>query len=148
MEVKNFRKNISRQMGVALIVLLNFVFYQESALAQPQANVNVAEATAVVNQYMQALMQGDINIARSQLAEKLLKTKMNTFSNPDYPQFLRKLYKNAEYEIVGSELRDNRMVAVDVLITHSGVEKSGFRLWLEDNNGLGLRIFMETNLSR
>ena len=93
--MKKFRKYMSKHIGAALFVLLGFNVYQASALEQPQAGMNATEATAVVNQYMQALMQGDINTVRGLLDEKLLERKAGMFSNPTYPQFLQKLYNNA-----------------------------------------------------
>jgi len=146
--MKKLRKDIGKRIAAVLLVMLGFIFYQESVLAQTQTSVNVSEATSIANQYMQALINGDINTMRSLLAEKLLKRKANIFSNPDYPQFLKKLYKNAKYEIVNSAGKGKKMTAVDVMITYPNKGISRFRLWIKDSNNAGLHVFMETNLNR
>ena len=142
----NLRINTGKRAGAALLIWLVFIFYQGSVLAQSQTNVNIDDAVSVVNQYMWALSGGDTGTLSKLLDEELLKTKKSTFSNPGYSRFLIKLYKNSSYEIVDSEIKDNGMVAVDVMVTYPGKDQSSFRLWLKNSDSVGLRVFMETEI--
>jgi len=134
-----------RLFRLAFYILLGAVVWQGNlAVAQSLTNDNATEASMVVNQYMQALMQGDTEIVRSLLIDNELARKSSMLKNPTYPGFLQKIYNNAQYQISNTELSGADKIIVDVLVTYASQEKAKFRLWLRNTDDSGMRIFFET----
>jgi len=137
-----FRKNVKKYFGAFSILLVSAIVSQGPVMAGMQET----EAAMIVDQYMQALMQGDTIALQGSLSEDYLKTKKSTFENPNYAQFLQKIYVNANYKILAINPQNKGMLGVDVSVSYPGQESSNFSLWLKDQ-GKGLRIFMETELN-
>lgn len=113
-----------------------WVLFSALIFLQPvNAQVTVKEANAVVERYMQALKRGDIAAARNSMTQKELRSKNKIFNNKNYDKFLRKLYKNAHYEIINSEVINSDTALVDVAVIFKKDDSTKFRLWIsEDNN--------------
>ena len=78
------------------------------------AEINGAEN--VVENYMQALIEGDTTAALSFLSANLVDEKKTLFNNPAYSQQLRVAYVGAEFEIVSSEFGVEENVFVETKI--------------------------------
>ena len=103
---------------------------------------NVSSATTVVDNYMTALMAGDLGQAKKYLAPDLLKQRQALFNNPGYSQELLKTYGNAVYQITGTRLAGTGRVEVDVEITLSQLEIIHTRFTLAGSTG-GYQIISE-----
>jgi hypothetical protein len=125
----------------ALFILFSSVMFSQTASAQATEQ----EAQLIVEQYMQALKNGDVTTVRSKLSKSQLREKNTTFKTSDYDRFLRNLYKNSRYEILNTEITGVDTAIVDVEVIYKKNDTTKFRLWLAEEDNI-LRIIGETNL--
>ena len=74
------------------------------------------EAEDVLKSYLQALSSGDVRTIENLLSPKLLKKRQRLLRNPSYPDFLRKWYANARFEILGFKNFANNRIKVEVRV--------------------------------
>lgn len=117
----------------ALILLFSSSLVSSTVAAE--LSPDEAQAVASVQAYMGALMAGDIDQLRAQLAPKLLAERKALLDNPTYPQYLQKAYGGASFEVVdqlwvGS---DKMRVDVKIQLNPQDVVHSRFELIRIDN---------------
>lgn len=75
------------------------------------------EAEDVLKSYLHAISDGDVRTIENLLSPKLLKKRQRLLRNPSYPDFLRKWYANARFEILGfKNFANNNRIKVEVRV--------------------------------
>lgn len=99
-------------------VALNEVALSEKPLRMIDSFMEMdQEAEDVLKIYLQALSDGDVRTIENLLSPKLLKKRQRLLRNPSYPDFLRKWYANARFEILGfKNFANNRRIKVEVRV--------------------------------
>ena len=97
-------------------VALNEVALSEKPLRMIDSMEMDQEAEDVLNSYLQALSDGDVRTIENLMSPKLLKKRQRLLRNPSYPDFLRKWYANARFEILGFKNFDNNRIKVEVRV--------------------------------
>lgn len=73
-----------------------------------------------VTKLFNSLKEGDVNVLSSLLSESYLKHRQNLLKNPNYPDFLRNLYKDTEFKIVNVKSVSTNRVTVEIEIIKKG----------------------------
>lgn len=99
-------------------VALNEVAFSEKPLRMIDSFMEMdQEAEDVLKSYLQALSSGDVRTIENLLSPKLLKKRQRLLRNPSYPDFLRKWYANARFEILGfKNFANNNRIKVEVRV--------------------------------
>lgn len=98
-------------------VALNEVALSEKPLRMIDSFIEMdQEAEDVLKSYLQALSSGDVRTIENLLSPKLLKKRQRLLRNPSYPDFLRKWYANARFEILGFKNFANNRIKVEVRV--------------------------------
>lgn len=98
-------------------VALNEVALSEKPLRMIDSFIEMdQEAEDVLKSYLQALSSGDVRTIENLLSPKLLKKRQRLLKNPSYPDFLRKWYANARFEILGFKNFANNRIKVEVRV--------------------------------
>ena len=89
---------------------------QFSSIASAELTLDQLEAKEVVDRYFDALKQGDTNTIQNLLDGDLLTTQRALLNNPNYPQHLVEMYKDATYVITTTETTGDGylMVAAEI----------------------------------
>ena len=99
-------------------------------------------ALGVVQDYLMALMSGDVDEVREALSDRLAEKRSSLLGNPNYPGSLRRAYANAEYRITGSEQVSPNRAKVDAELLLQGNQALNVQFVLE-TQGSGYKIVSE-----
>lgn len=97
-----------------LVILVSMAFITHSKAASRSGDQ--LEANAVVNNYFNALTQGDTNAIKSLLGGDLFEKRKRLLDNPTYPEHLINTYSNARLELTNN-VSGNDSITVDAAIT-------------------------------
>jgi hypothetical protein len=102
-------------MGTALLIIL---------LCIPANTVAAGDvdpgALVTVENYLQSLINGDIQGIRSTLSPRFLREKAPVLDSQSYDEFLQALYKNATFRIVDASPEGTDRVKVDTELSLDG----------------------------
>lgn len=101
---------------VFLIVVLLSVAVCLSGVPAAVGDGGDADAVAVVESYLGALVRGDIDGMKQRLAPELLHKKASVLDSPSYDRTLRSFYENATFSIVDTRPEKNDRIRVDTQI--------------------------------
>jgi hypothetical protein len=104
--------------------------------------VKAIEPNDTVLRYFEALQKGDITTIKDSITgEMYKKRKVLLERNENYPEFLRKVYRSAEFEITETTVKDrDAQINVDVNFPD---EKRSFTLFLKRDDEGNWKIFKE-----
>jgi hypothetical protein len=109
-------ENMKRQLGALLTTVLLFASLFVSA-----GDAADHGAVTVVDNYLNALIVGDIEGMKNSLAPGLLQKKAAVLDIPSYDETLRSRYQNATFSIVDSvDLADDRTQIDTQIVFGSG----------------------------
>ena len=98
-------------------VALNEVALSEKPLRMIDSFMEMdQEAEDVLKSYLQTLSSGDVRTIENLLSTELLEKRQRLLRNPSYPDFLRKWYANARFEILGFKNFDKKRIKVEVRV--------------------------------
>ena len=80
-------------------------------------SISQQEVTSVLNNYFNALSNGDVTAIKNLIGGQLLEKRKSTLDNPTYPRMLSNMYKQARYDILDTKLLKNNEISVNVSIT-------------------------------
>jgi hypothetical protein len=111
--------------------------------AHGQDFIGESEAESVLNDYFRYLKTGDTDGIIDIVTGPLLKKRERLLRyNPQYPDFLRKKYKDAHFSIIRQQFIDAGKLALDVQIYFTEEDNVKTRFVLVQENGL-LKIYSE-----
>ena len=98
--------------------------FAANTLAQEDstANIDSAEAEAVMSQYLAALAGGDVATMKTLLGGRLKAKRTPLLDNPDYAAYLVDAHANASFEIMGTLRAAPNIVSVDVVVSFKADE--------------------------
>ncbi len=104
-------KNKILNIFIIFVVLLINVGGSKTIFSQQALTTDEIEAENVLMSYFDSLITGDTETIINLLGGDLLKKRTALLNNPDYPEFLRNMYSNAFFEIVGHEqIKENKAI--------------------------------------
>lgn len=116
------------------VVLLINVGGSKTIFSQQAQTTDEIEAENVLMSYFDSLTTGDTETIINLLGGDLLKKRTALLNNPDYPEFLRNMYSNAFFEIVGHEqIKENKAIKaiIDAKIILNDQESMQVRYFLK-----------------
>jgi predicted ABC-type exoprotein transport system permease subunit len=125
-----------KRLVICFSVLI-FCFYFNLSLAQeteltPESIERIVNNT--VRPYFVALKNGDIKILKEMMAKGMYEERKVLFEqNKEYPDFLRKLYRDADFIILSAGVRGNDIL-VNTVIKYPDGRQNQARLYLINNN--------------
>ena len=102
---------MNRQMGALLITALLLI-----TLFAAAGDAGDATAVAVVENYLNSLIIGDIDGLKRDLADGLLQKKAPALDSPSYDDMLRSRYQNATFTIVDTVPLNGDRTRIDTQI--------------------------------
>ena len=113
--------------------------------ATPGNEYNVM-GVSVVEQYFDALAQGNAQVIKTLLGGNLLKQQEAMLSNPNYGTHLRKIYANAKFEITNQETIDSDKLAIDTRIILNTQDQMNIRFILGKSDNKNYKIMAEKEI--
>ena len=102
------------------------------------------EAETVLIGFLNALYEGNTSMLKQLLGGNLLEKRKRLLDNPLYPEFLRKMYSEARFEIHGYENIGSNRIKIDAEILLNDEESipiSFFLVTKAHKEGFGSRTF-------
>jgi hypothetical protein len=137
-----------------LSVAVNVVALEKVCIAQDfesrvmDLNVGLSakhiEAKTVLIEFLNALYEGNTSMLKQLLDGNLLEKRKRLLDNPLYPEFLRKMYSEARFEIHGYENIGSNRIKIDAKIFLNDEESipiSFFLVTKAHKEGFGSRTF-------
>jgi len=138
-------------LTLSFAVILSIVSFS-FANAQYSDNSGQNDAIAVVESFLNAQIKGDVETIRECLGGDLLKKRLRLLSNPDYPTFLYRMYKDASFKILDTKIIDKNRIQIDVEIDINNNESQRMRYLLikkssNPNSAATFRIYYQNELT-
>ena len=131
------------------LLLLLIANMSINVIAEPldsEISIYSKDAEMVVNKYLSALANGEIDSIRNSLGGEFLERRSLQLSNPIYADKLRDLYRGAEFTLRGSELLDKSRMSVNVEIIYFNQHLAKIKFILVANNQNQFRIISENEI--
>ena len=111
------------------------------------------DAVAVLNVYLNALIEGDMEGIRGSIGGYLLEKRKKLLDNPDYPSLLRDAYKDASFEILNCKILKKDSTQIDVRIDLNEKESRQLRFLLIKkaifpDSSAQFRIYSQTEMTK
>jgi hypothetical protein len=140
-------------LGLSSVICLVFLSFhyanaQLSALTDEQR-----EAAAVIELFINAQAEGNTEVIKETLGGDLLKKRLKLLDNPDYPSFLRDVYKGCSFEILNYKSLKKDSMQIDVIIDIDEQESQKIRFLLiktstSSDTPPQFRIYSQTELTK
>lgn len=137
-------KKIINLLLISLIISLPI----EVRINSQETVISSAQAKSMASNYFNHLKSGNTSGILNLLGGQLLKRRERLLrDNPQYGQFLKDRYKNAQFTFTGEKLiNNNKQLALDVLIVFDNQDQIETRLIFEIEAGQ-MKISSEENPS-
>ena len=123
-------KNKILSIIMLVIVLLISAGGSKTILSQQALTTDEMEAESVLMSYFDSLITGDTERIINLVGGDLLEKRTALLNNPNYSEFLRNMYSNAIFTIVGhKQIKENKvMINAEVLLSQGRVMRLEFLL--------------------
>ena len=139
--------SLQHKMKVTLMACLLLVVAPVMSAPVLEKAILPDEAVAVIEQYFNALSEGDTNTIRSLLGPSLLKQRERMLQNPTYSTYLIKHYNNIQHTISVPQLLNDNTVAIKVELSRDNTIQHKYQFILRLFDQSAIRIDDEEEIS-
>lgn len=127
---------MTRYLIIAAVLAIMILPYTQPALRTAEAG-DRQDIESLIQTFFSGLSSGDTDTVLSCLTEPMLSLRKGSLlNNPNYPNLLRKFYKNSKIDIGGLKVIDDYTMVVSVTITKSNKQARNTSFLCKKDNGL------------